>query len=151
MKKARPILSIFIIGFLLNLVWENVQAPLYKGYTNFWDHFMMCFWASLVDVAVILLLYGLLAIWYRDFYWIKHINWKIAVVLIIIGGTIAVGFEYWALENETWAYTDSMPVVPFTKVGLSPLLQMMLLPLLTIWLSHKMVIKRKTDGKPAAL
>jgi hypothetical protein len=151
MKKVRLILYIIIIGFLLNLIWENVQAPLYEGYEDFWAHFMMCFWASLVDVAVILLLYGLFAIWYKDFYWINYMNWKIVVVLIIIGGAIAVGFEQWAFEGQKWSYTDNMPIVPFTKVGLSPLLQMMLLPLLTFWLSYKLVIKRKTDGKSAAL
>ena len=44
MRKFSLLLYIFIIGFLLNLIWENFQAPLYEGFTNFWEHFMMCFW-----------------------------------------------------------------------------------------------------------
>lgn len=67
MNKVRLLLAIFLIGFLLNLVWENVQAPLYEEYSGFQGHFVLCFWASLVDAAVILLLYGLLAAWYSDF------------------------------------------------------------------------------------
>lgn len=134
MSKSRLVLSIFLTAFLLNLVWENVQAPLYEGYTSFWEHFMLCFWASLVDAVVILLLYGLFAAWYRDFYWLKYMDWKSAAVLMLIGGLIAVGFEYWAFETETWAYAENMPVVPYIKTGLSPLLQMMLLPLITFYL-----------------
>ena len=141
----RLILSIFGIGFLLNLIWENVQAPLYEGYTNFWDHFMMCFWASIVDAAVILLLYGLFSIWYKDFFWIKYLNWKNGLMLMLAGAAIALGFEYWAFENEVWAYTERMPVVAVLEIGLSPLLQMMLLPLLTLILSYKMLKK----GGPA--
>ena len=138
MKKARLIFSIFIIGFLLNLVWENAQAPLYEGYTNFWSHFMVCFWASLVDAAVVLRLFGLLAIWYKDFYWVKYINWKSAAVLVLLGGGVAIGFEQWAFNNETWSYTDRMPVI-LLDTGLSPLLQMMLLPLLTYFISQRIL------------
>ena len=141
----RLILSIFFIGFFLNLIWENVQAPLYEGYTNFWDHFMMCFWASLVDAAVILLLYSLFAIWYKDPFWIKYLNRKNGLLLMLAGAAVALGFEYWAFEYEVWAYTERMPVVGILEIGLSPLLQMMLLPLLTLILSYKMLKK----GGPA--
>lgn len=146
MKKSRLILSIFIIGFLLNLVWENVQAPLYEGYSNFWDHFMMCFWASLVDAAVVLLLYCLLATWYKGFYWIRYINWQSVAVLVLLGGGIAIGFEQWAFNNKTWSYTDSMPVI-LLDTGLFPLLQMMLLPLLTYFMSRNMLKFNAGTGK----
>jgi hypothetical protein len=82
MKKGPLIFDITIIGFLLNLVWENVQAPLYKGYTNFWDHFMICFRASLIDAIVILLLYGLTALGFNIFFWIADLGWKKAVIVI---------------------------------------------------------------------
>ena len=139
MKVPQLILSVFFVGFLLNLIWENVQAPLYEGFTNFWDHFMMCFWASIVDAAVILVLYALFAFWYKEFFWIKHLNWKNGLVLMLLGAAVAVGFEFWAFENEVWAYTEKMPVLGVLEVGLSPLLQMMLLPLLTLILSYRMV------------
>ena len=145
MKKARLIFSVFIIGFLLNLIWENAQAPLYEGYTNFWNHFMTCFWASLVDAAIVLLLFGLLAIWYKDFYWIKYINWKVATALVLLGGGIAVGFEQWAFNKNMWSYADSMPVV-FLNTGLSPLLQMMLLPLLS-YCSIRKILKYNPESE----
>lgn len=138
MKKTQLVFYVFIIGFLLNLVWENAQAPLYEGYTNFWDHFMICFWASLVDAAVVLLLYGLLSFWYKDFYWVQDLNWKSVAVLVFLGGGIAIGFEQWAFKNNMWSYKNNMPVI-FSGIGLSPLLQMMLLPLLTFYIIRKML------------
>ena len=150
MKKAWLILSIFTIGFLLNLIWENLHAPLFKGFTNFWDHFMICFWASLVDAATILLLYGLVVFWYKDLYWFRYMNWKTALVLIVAGGTIAVGFEYWAFAINYWTYAEEMPVVPYLGIGLSPLLQMMLLPLLTFILVAQMSKSKENRRRPLA-
>ena len=144
MNKTRLIFYIFMIGFLLNLVWENAQAPLYEGYTNFWDHFIICFWASLVDAAVVLLLYCLLTLWYKDFFWIRYINWKSGAVLVILGGGVAIGFEQWAFSRGMWSYTDRMPVV-LLDTGLSPLLQMMLLPLLTFFIIRKVL---RLDQEP---
>ncbi|MGK7392896.1 MAG: hypothetical protein ACNS60_21260 [Candidatus Cyclobacteriaceae bacterium M2_1C_046] len=137
MKKGHLVFYIFLTAFLLNLVWENAQAPLYEGYTNFWDHFMICFWASLVDAVVVLLLYFLFVAWYKDFFWIRYINLKSAIILIIIGGGIAVGFEQWAFSRGMWSYTNKMPVI-FLSTGLTPLLQMMLLPLLSMYIARKL-------------
>lgn len=138
MNKVWLLLASFLIGFLLNQGWENVQAPLDEGCNSFWVHFMLCFWASLVDAAVILLLFGLLAAWYSDSFWIEHLNGKAAAFLLGSGALIAIGFELWAFETGAWAYTEKMPVIPILQTGLSPLLQMMLLPLLTFYLIKRL-------------
>ena len=125
------------IGFLLNLIWEVSQRPLYEGYINIWRHLPNCLWATAVDVIVILLFWALFASYYKNPFWVRHINWKNALVLILLGAAVAVGFEQLMVGEWAWSYTDAMPVVPYLATGLSPLLQMMLLPLLTFWLSSR--------------
>lgn len=139
MNKSRMFWCITMIGFLLNLIWENVQAPLYASYVSFWQHFFTCLWASVIDVLLILLFWALFASYYKNPYWIKSISWKDALILILLGGAVAVGLEQLALGEGYWLYTDDMPVVPYLATGLSPLLQMMLLPLLTFWLSSRFI------------
>ena len=139
MKKRRLLLYITVLGFLLNLIWENLQAPLYAGYNGFWQHFITCLWASIVDALVILLFWALFASYYKDIFWIESFSWKDTLVLLFLGGAVAVGFEQLALEENYWLYTDAMPVVPYLATGLSPLLQMMLLPLLTFWLCSRFI------------
>ena len=139
MKKRRLLLYITAIGFLLNLIWELVQRPLYAGYENLFAHFFTCLWASVVDALVILIFWALFASYYKDPFWIRSISWKAALVLILLGGVVAVGFEQLAHRENYWLYTDAMPVVPYINTGLSPLLQMMLLPLLTFWLSSRFI------------
>jgi uncharacterized membrane protein len=138
-KKNYLILLIFIIGFILNLIWEVVQLPLYKGYTSYFDHFGGCFVASIVDAVTVLLIYYLFAWWFGNRMWIKRLNWKKTVLVILLGGAIAVGFEQWAFALDQWGYSEKMPVVPLLNTGLSPLLQLMILPLLSYLLSYKLL------------
>lgn len=137
-KKSLLLLYISVIGFLLNLMWENVQAPLFAGYEGFWQHFSTCLWATVVDVLIIISFWALFASYYKDPFWIKNISWKEILVLLFLGGAVAIGFEQVAIAAEMWSYTNDMPVVPFLATGLSPLLQMMLLPILTFWLSSRL-------------
>ena len=138
-SKKRLLLYIAVIGFLLNLIWEVAQRPLYEGYVNPWYHLPTCLWASVVDVIVVLVFWALFASYYKSPFWIKRISWKEVLVLMLLGAAVAVGFEQVSIGADMWAYTDQMPVVPYIDTGLSPLLQMMLLPLLTFWLSSRFV------------
>lgn len=45
-KRWLPVAAFFGGSFLLNLLWENLQAPLYVGYTSFAQHFWICFKAT---------------------------------------------------------------------------------------------------------
>ena len=128
---------IFVIGFLVNLVWENAQGFLYVGYRGFVEHFWACFVASVIDALVILLVYLVLALVYQELYWPRRNTSVRYVVVALLGGALAVGFELWALAVGEWSYTPLMPVVPGLGVGLSPLVQLMVLPVLTYHLSAR--------------
>lgn len=120
-------------------MWENAQAPFYKGYTNLWQHFSLCLGATVGDVAITLLLYALVIYIRKDFWWIRKIRLPDILILLIAGGIVAIGIEKWALNRKDWEYTFHMPVIPFLHVGLFPLLQLLMLPLLTFLLSRRIV------------
>lgn len=120
-----------LVGFGLNLVWENAQAFLYDGYGDFVEHFWICFVAAVIDGLVVLLLYLLLTLIYQDLYWPRRNRKTRYAVAALIAGVLAVGFELWALKTGAWEYTPRMPVVPELGIGLSPLVQLVVLPVLT--------------------
>jgi amino acid transporter len=138
---ARVILVVAAIGFLTNLVWEVAQAPLYGGFISFSRNFFMCLIASIVDAVTILLIYMGFAVYYRDLKWLVRFNWKDVVLVMAVGFLIAVIYEKWALAVEQWSYGSQMPMVPATDIALLPVLQMMLLPPLTFYLT-KMIVER---------
>ena len=119
-----------LVAFVLNFAWEIIQGPLYKGFTYSISHIAFCGLASVADAIMVLLIYFVLTIIYKDHLWIKHINFKRILILILIGGLGAILAEMKHISQGNWAYNPSMPILPFVYAGLSPVLQFMLLPLL---------------------
>ncbi len=138
-KKAfnRFIITTTVFSFLLNFAWELFQIPFYKNPSYNIDHIAFCALATLADVIMVLLLYFGFAIIFRNFFWIEHLKWKGIIIVILTGGTGAVLAEIRHLALGTWAYAGSMPILPIVNVGISPVLQFMLLPLLIYYLSFK--------------
>lgn len=132
-KKITLLTIIALVGFLTNLIWENVQAPLYKGFVNFGQHFKQCLIASVGDMVFVVIVYLIFAGVFRNWYWIQNLTWKSAIPVVLLGGVSAVVFEKLAFSLGYWSY-DKMPVIPILGVGLFPVLQLMILPILSYYL-----------------
>lgn len=129
-----------LTAFILHFAWENIQAPLFQGYTSFFQHFPMCFMGAVGDVVVTLFVYSIIALLKNNFSWIAVLNKKDIIALAIIGFFIAAGIEWRALLFGNWAYSETMPFIPYLKVGLAPILQMTLLLPFSIYLTKKYFI-----------
>jgi hypothetical protein len=133
----RLLFSISIYALMLNFVWELLQMPLYKNSIYDIKHIAFCALASLADVLMVLLLYLGLGLIFKKPIWIQLLKFYRVFILVLIGGTGAVLSEMRHLSLGSWAYDNSMPLIPFFNVGLAPVLQFMILPLLIYFLSFK--------------
>jgi hypothetical protein len=131
----RYVLITLVLSFLLNLAWEVVQLPLYKNASFNIQHIAFCGLASVADAIMVLLIYFVLAQIYKDPIWIRHLNLKRTLIIVLIGATGAVLAEMRHLSQGNWAYASSMPIIPFLNIGLSPVLQFMFTPVLSYYLS----------------
>ena len=107
--------------------------PLYKDALYDVRHIAFCALASIADALMVLLLYLAVALIFRNPLWIQHLKWQQIGIVILIGGTGAVLAEMRHLSLGSWAYADSMPIIPIVSVGISPFLQFMVLPLLVFF------------------
>lgn len=126
----RYVILLAVVAFLLHLIWENTQAPLYSGYQSFSRHFPICFVATFGDVVITLSALAFMRLFKKD---ISHPADFLG--LAIVGFLIAVVIEQHALLAGKWSYAPSMPIVPILKVGLVPVLQMTLLLPLSFYLA----------------
>lgn len=133
--KTRYILTLIVVAFLLHLLWENAQAPLFAGYSSFGQHLPICFFATIGDVIFTLLIYLGVGLLKNDFEWIARINKRDIFVLATIGFFYAVGIEWRALLFAKWNYAPAMPIIPWIKVGLTPIIQMTILLPLSFYLA----------------
>jgi len=131
-----------IISFALQIVWENLQAPLYAGFVSFSGHFLMCFWAAIGDViiSVGVLLFVILLKQASP----MKFNKNDFIALAIIGFVIAVAIEQNALLAGKWSYNSAMPLAPYFRVGLTPVSQMTLLLPLSFYLAQKLTGLKKS-------
>ena len=93
---------------------------------------------------VLLLYFGFASI-FRNPFWIKHSKWQRIVILILAGGAGAIAIEFWHLSQSNWAYAKTMPTIPVINVGISAVLQFMILPVLIYFLSVYCLKGKKKD------
>ena len=133
-----PELTVLIFALLLNFVWEFLQVPLYEGMAEIahWQGIKTCAQASVADGVIMIVGFWSTAVLWRTRYWVLRPTTKQMVVFSGVGIVITIVAEYLATTQGWtwgWVYADAMPVVPIIGTGLSPLLQWVVLPPLTIW------------------
>jgi hypothetical protein len=59
--------------------------------------------------------------------------WRVAF-LIVASGLVYTGFSEWlnATVRQSWRYSDLMPIIPWLGLGLSPMLQWLVIPSLAL-------------------
>lgn len=129
------IVKMFILAFVLNLAWELSQGPLYSGFSYNAEQMSFCALASVADAVMVILLYYALTLIYKNPYWIYEFTVLRIILIMLIGGIGAVLTEARYVKAGSWSYTDAMPIIPYTNVGLSPILQFIILPTLIYFLS----------------
>ena len=125
-------------AFLLNFSWELLQMPLYDNTSFKINHVVFCTLGSVADAIMVLLIYLGLAVMFKNAFWIYPLKWQRILLLILTGGIGATLSEIRHLSIGNWAYSDLMPLLPYVRVGISPVLQFMILPLLTYIFSFKL-------------
>jgi hypothetical protein len=142
-----PEFNVASFALLLNFAWEMLQAPLYVGMAEM-PHAQAtkaCLQATVGDAVIMLIAYGVVAVAARSRHWIlASKGWQLAG-FVVIGVSITAAIEWLATRGywiSNWNYLPTMPLVPGTGIGLVPLLQWVVLPLLTVWFVSRQLARR---------
>lgn len=133
------IVTIYVVAFLLHFVWEMWQIPFYAEMTdaNHWQALKLCTQATLGDGVIALLAFFLAVLISRGYLFWQRRNPLIAWSVYLSSGLlITVALEHIATNVlNRWQYSELTPIVPYLNVGLMPMLQWLVLPPLTVWIS----------------
>lgn len=140
-----PELQVAIFSYLLHFQWELFQMPLFSGFDGmgYYDAILHCWKATIGDVAIAATAFLVASAVVRSRSWLLDTN-RIAIgVFFFIGIIITVIFELLATGPlDRWEYSGTMPVVPYAGVGVSPLVQWLVLPALVFWFSRRQLLGR---------
>jgi hypothetical protein len=140
--------AMILAGFVLNEIWEMAQMSAYvETAGHSWISTIgFCTRAAVGDVGIILGIYTAGALAAGDSGWGLTGRWNIYATAAVLGLTYAVLVEHAALATGRWTYTERMPIVPLLGAGLWPLLQMTLLPPVTVLFARWWVCRSSTKG-----
>lgn len=123
----------------LHLIWEVGQLPLFTLWYSEPPHVIA--WAVIHctagDALIAVFTYAAAALAARDAAWPVHSGRMPAVPVLLISGVGYTFFSEWrnVYVLESWAYAPPMPMV--FGIGISPLAQWVIVPLLAILLTAR--------------
>lgn len=138
-----PEVQVAIFSFLLHFVWELMQLPLFAGFdeVHYYTVILHCTKATAGDVVISLVAFWSASLVARSRYWFLDKRFLPVGAFVTAGLLITVVFELLATGPlQRWTYAEAMPVVPLTDIGLSPIAQWLVLPLLLLWFVRRQVL-----------
>jgi hypothetical protein len=133
-----PEFNIYVFAFLLNFVWEFLQMPLFTAPPagmQHWDIVKIYAFATVADGLIMLIAYWTASAFARSRYWFVSAERGHVLIFLITGLAITSAIELVATEMGVWTYSPLMPVL--FGVGLSPFLQWVIPPLITLWFTQR--------------
>jgi hypothetical protein len=136
---TRRFVALGLAAFALHFVWEMGHAKWYATMNAlpFWTATAWCARAALIDVAISAIAYAAAALVARNVRWVRNPRALLLTIYLAIGIVVTLAIERWAVAVGRWRYAATMPTI--AGVGLSPLLQWIVIPLLVATLAHLIV------------
>jgi hypothetical protein len=105
-----------------------------------------CFVASLGDGIILWIIHGLGWATFENWNWSFQPGARQMAFMLSTSLVIAILIEWLAVHwLHRWVYTDHMPRIPVIDVGVTPILQMLILPPLIFFITHKFFRLHKED------
>lgn len=139
MKIFLAILVLSVVTGMLHALWEQSHISLYTGYEKMEGVLPVWLFATLGDIAYTVGAVLFVGLSKGDALWILRAQPRDFLVLLILGFLMALFVEYKAFALGRWSYTEQMPIIPYLKVGFSPILQMSVLLPLSVFITKLMV------------
>ena len=135
---ATPEFNLAVFALLLNFPWEVLQAPLFEGMAAAPHSAVVgaCLQATLGDAVITLLAHAGIVVVTRRRRWMLGPAPHELAGFVAVGVGITAMIEWLATQGhwaQTWAYSTAMPVIPGIEIGLSPLLQWVIVPPIVLW------------------
>lgn len=132
--------KIFVLAFVFNFVWEHAHGFLYgvdHGAMNFSLYMWFFFLATLFDAGFTVVIYLAMAVLKNEYFWLKRANIIDYLLVAVLGLGMATLVELRALDAGRWSYNELMPIVPVLEVGLTPLVQLAVLSVISFYILRK--------------
>ena len=135
--RYQPWVTLAMFSLLVNFAWEVLVPPFYAMHATAPHSItvLACLRASLGDAGITLGSYAAVAaIGTRR--WIDNATPRMIAGYLACGVGVTIALEYISVYRMgRWSYSSIMPTIG--GIGVVPLVQWLVLPLVILWLSHR--------------
>jgi len=140
-KRAKYFITFFFFAFLIFGMWEWVQTPFFTDIT---DEINIIVWYRLhCTIGDIMILGISIIIWSffkRDNEWFFSPRKKDYLAVTLLGTSYTAYSEILnVVVRESWGYSELMPMIPGTHIGIVPIIQWLLLPSLILYVCARFI------------
>jgi hypothetical protein len=138
-------IAVILITLALHFAWEMAQGNLYLLMHSmpFWRATAFCARATAGDLVITTIAFSAAAM-SRGWHWpLLRRRLSPTLIFLTVGMLITVVSEIYAVSTGRWAYDERMPQI--FGIGLSPLLQWIVIPLLEIAAFRKIWQRARID------
>jgi amino acid transporter len=128
------VVRLLAIAIPLYFTWEMLQAPAFTGMPDDWlAATLVCAAATVGDAVIVLLLFGLGVLTFRDRLWFRPPRWGRYLLIVVVAVAVQAVVELVMVYRlGRWGYRSFHPLIG--GIGLLPLLQPIVLLPVTWWL-----------------
>jgi hypothetical protein len=137
-----PVLNFIFFSYILNATWEWTQSPFFIDTTSDLNTIV---WyrihCSLGDTLILLIGFTLISLYHKGIQWVYHPKAGDYLILILLGFFYTFLSEYLNVYvRHAWPYSQYMPLMPFTHIGIIPLVQWIILPPTILFITNRQII-----------
>jgi hypothetical protein len=143
-----PMIRLGLYAFGVSFVWEMLQAPLFVGMLEMprWDATALCLQAAFGDAVMIVIAFAVVALGTQDRMWMLRPRPASLGAFALLAALQGLALEWLSLRLERWSYGPAMFVEPLFGLGLTPILQWLILPLAILWAVRRRQLGLRTDA-----
>ena len=144
--RSAPELYLVALAFFLNIVWEMWQIVFFESMAAMphWEGVKRCTRAAVGDVAIAVAAFSVSSASAGSRQWFVAPSRRDVVLFVGAGLIVTVVIEKLATGMlNLWEYSSLMPVVPRIEVGVIPLLQWLVLPLIELTVLRQLALGRR--------
>jgi hypothetical protein len=145
---AWTIARLLAVALPLYFAWEMLRAPAFTGMPKgSLAASAVCALAAAGDGAIVLVVYTVLGLVFRDARWFVPPRLTRYAALVLVGVSIQAAVEWIMIHRlGRWGYKPSQPLVPLLDIGVLPFLQPAVLLPLTVWIFARWEARATRDS-----
>jgi len=140
-KRTKYFIVFFFFSFMIFGMWEWVQTPFFTDIT---DNINTIVWyrvhCTIGDIMILGISLVIWSLYKKDNLWFFYPKKKDYLAVTILGASYTAYSEILnVVIRKSWGYSELMPTIPGTHIGLVPVIQWLILPSVIIYICARFI------------